>query len=442
MASASTGPAGPLIQTLFDAGTAAGLSDRALVERFLGRGDGAESAFAGLVERHGPMVLRVCRDVLRDPHDADDAFQAVFLILARRAGSIRSRESVGPWLYGVALRVARTARKGAGRRREVERKGAEMRAEEEPAEVDRLDAAPAIHDEVGRLPEKYRAAVVLCYFEGLTHEQAAGQLGWPVGTVRSRLAGARDRLRSRLTRRGLAPSAGFLAASAAAEGMSAIVPSALAAATVGIAMRAGEAGAVPASVAALAGRFLRVTAMTKLSMIATGFVAAGLVASAGVGLVGAQQEAGRERPRPERPEQEPDRAPSPMSPPCRRPTAEDRPVGGFPGATLSAPPVLASADSAPRPLGPLQGGARRVSQTNVDSPRTAMVSSSEMFAAKGEVEALGAQLEASREDLQDQIEMLKAQLAIREADVATAKAQLEKANDGPSRTPRRWPSGT
>ncbi len=133
--------------------------------------------------------------------------------------------------------------------------------------------------------------MVLCYFEGLTHEQAAGQLGWPVGTVRSRLARARDTLRSRLVRRGLAPSAGFLAASAAAEGTSAVVPSALAAATVGIAMRAAEAGAVPASVAALVDLTLRVTAMTKLKMIATGLVAAGLVASAGVGLVSGRQEA-------------------------------------------------------------------------------------------------------------------------------------------------------
>ena len=116
MASGTTGPAGQLIETLFDAGTAVGLSDRALVDRFLSTGDsGRDAAFAGLVERHGPMVLRTCRDVLSDPHDADDAFQATFLVLARRAGSIR-RDSIGPWLYGVALRVARCSRRDAGRR--------------------------------------------------------------------------------------------------------------------------------------------------------------------------------------------------------------------------------------------------------------------------------------------------------------------------------------
>ncbi|HEY2159607.1 MAG TPA: sigma-70 family RNA polymerase sigma factor, partial [Isosphaeraceae bacterium] len=244
MANAIPGPAGTQLQSLFETGTAAGLSDRELLERFLSRhGPGAEAGFAALVERHGPMVLRVCRDVLRDSADADDAFQATFLILSRRAAAIRRRESVGPWLYGVALRVARCALRRTARRRESERRGAAMRPAAEVAEIDRLDAAPLLHEEVRRLSEAHRAPVVLCYFEGLTHEQAAGQLGWPVGTVRSRLARARDMLRSRLIRRGLAPSAGFLAASVAAEGTSAVVPSALAAGTVWIAMRAAEAGA-------------------------------------------------------------------------------------------------------------------------------------------------------------------------------------------------------
>jgi RNA polymerase sigma-70 factor (ECF subfamily) len=154
--SGTTGPAVPHIGSLFDAGTAVGLSDRVLLERFLARqGAAAESAFAALVARHGPLVLRVCRDVLGDPHDAEDAFQAVFLVLARRAGSIR-RETVGPWLYGVALRVARCSRRGAGRRREVERRGAAMADEARAGDPGWPDAARAVHEEVIRLPDKYR----------------------------------------------------------------------------------------------------------------------------------------------------------------------------------------------------------------------------------------------------------------------------------------------
>lgn len=427
MASGITGPAGPQLQALFDAGTASGLSDGQLLERYLRRGEpggrtAAEAAFACLIGRHGPMVGRVCRDILRDPFDADDAFQAVFLVLARRAGAIRRRESVGPWLYGVALRVARSARKASARRRERERRGAVM-VDAVSFEGDRLAAAPALHEEVGRLPEKYRAAVVLCYFEGLTHEQAAGQLGWPIGTVRSRLAGARDRLRPRLTRRGLAPSAGFLAASAAAEGTSAIVPPALAAATVGIAMGAGEAGAVPASVAALAGRFLRITAMRKLSMIATGLVASGLVASAGAGLVAGQQ-AGDRSDATKQDDPKVDRAPA-AAPPQALPGPGDRPVPDA-GRGFSVP----SGGSAVEPPGVLWvrlKNAIDVAQMKQQLFMKGELPGSESLAARNEVDVIRAQLEARRDELKDLLELLKAMLDIREADVATADAQLEQA---------------
>jgi polysaccharide biosynthesis/export protein len=156
------------------------------------------------------MVLHVCRAVLSDPHEAEDAFQATFLVLASRARSIRSGDSVGSWLHGVALRVASRARSSASRRRYHERRRAEMTrnridgAHECPSL--NADLARVLQEEIGRLPEKFRAAVVLCYLEGLTHEMAAGQLGCPVGTVRSRLATARERLKRRLTRRGLAPA--------------------------------------------------------------------------------------------------------------------------------------------------------------------------------------------------------------------------------------------
>ena len=191
MTSIRRGAALRQIQSLYTSGTCSGLTDGQLLERYIaGRGERAEAAFAAMVERHGPMVLRICRAVLRDEHDAEDAFQATFLVLARWAGSIRNQGSLGSWLFGVAGRVARCARSGAARRRWHERRLAEMRADS-VADVTPDDLGDAIRREVGRLPERLRAAVVLCYFEGQTCEQAADQLNLPVGTIKSRLSGAR-----------------------------------------------------------------------------------------------------------------------------------------------------------------------------------------------------------------------------------------------------------
>jgi RNA polymerase sigma factor (sigma-70 family) len=243
------------IQALYEAGTCSGLSDGELLERYLaGRGDRAEAAFAALVERHGPMVLRVCRAVLRDEHDAEDAFQATFLVLARKAGSIRRRGSLESWLFGVAGRVSRCARAGAARRRRHERMRAERTAE---AVADAVpdDLGAAIQREVGRLPDRLRAAVVLCYFEGRTCEQAADRLKLPVGTIKSRLSGARARLRSRLARRGYGPDAANPAAGPLASQL--VVPARLARSTIASVMaspvgRSAPGGVVSASVAVLA----------------------------------------------------------------------------------------------------------------------------------------------------------------------------------------------
>jgi RNA polymerase sigma factor (sigma-70 family) len=185
------------------------MSDAELLERFLARRD--DSAFEALLERHGPMVLGVCRQLVHDEHDADDAFQASFLMLVRKAESLRHHGTVGGWLFRVSYRVALRARASSARRR-----ARETRVARPPAETSADDTLhPAdrdlLYNEVQRLPEKYRLPVVLCYFEGCTHEEAARRLEWPVGTVRGRLARARDVLRSRLARRGLALSAGALA---------------------------------------------------------------------------------------------------------------------------------------------------------------------------------------------------------------------------------------
>src|SRR4051794_16862890 len=184
------------IHTLFNVGTIGGLTDGQLLEWYTTRGgEAAELAFAALVERHGPMVLRVCRSLVRDEHEAQDAFQATFLVLVRRAGSLWVRDSLGPWLHEVACRVASCARSAAARRRRIERRAAESAGERHVVGEAGSDLGAVLHEEIGRLPEPYRAAIVLCGLEGLTHDQAARQLGWPLGTLQSRLARGRQRLR-------------------------------------------------------------------------------------------------------------------------------------------------------------------------------------------------------------------------------------------------------
>jgi RNA polymerase sigma factor (sigma-70 family) len=270
------------IDQLFRTGTAVGLSDAQLLERFVVCHDeAAESAFAVLMERHGPMVLAVCRRVLNDPHAAQDAFQATFLVLVRKAGSIRKRESIADWLYGVALRVSAHARADAARRRSVERRAL-------PDSVDAYETPPPdidVRDEVEHLPRDLRAVVVLCYLEGLTHEQAAHRLEWPVGTVRSRLARARDRLRADLTRRGIAPDAGLLPllafrATSLPEGL---IDTTVKAAILLAARDAGEAGLVSASAVALTEGVLRTMLISKLKIIGSIVLAAGAITSS-VGL--------------------------------------------------------------------------------------------------------------------------------------------------------------
>jgi len=300
------------IQTLFDSGTAGGLSDRELLERFAGRRDAsAEAAFEVLVLRHGPMVLRVCSNVLRDPTDAQDAFQATFLVLVRRSSAIRKLESLGSWLYGVAYRVAARARVEASRRRAAERRGGLRVVAPVDSGDDRVrdrdELGPAIQEEVRRLPERYRGVVALCYWEGLTQEQAAAQLGCPLGTVRSRLARARKLLHRRLTRRGLAPLAGVMAASFDSASAGALasrlasIPRELVHATVRAAGRVG-AGQAPAQVAsgAIASLVQRVVwsmTMIKICKTVTVFCVVGLVV-VGVSVWAQQPNPPRPRPRP------------------------------------------------------------------------------------------------------------------------------------------------
>ena len=177
-------------------------TDAKLLHQFVSHTDSsAEAAFAALVQRHGPIVHRVCLDVLGDVHQSQDAAQAVFLVLSRRARSIKKPDSLGSWLHSVALRVARHVRKDAVRRRAAERHKAEMVRQRDHAEfgAESMDYAE-LHEEIDRLPDKYRHPIILCYIQGRTQPEAAQLLGWPLGTVQIRLHRGRERLRSRLSR--------------------------------------------------------------------------------------------------------------------------------------------------------------------------------------------------------------------------------------------------
>lgn len=242
------------LRTLFDVGTVAGLTDGQLLERFASRRDEtAELAFAALVERHGPMVLHVSRGILRDEHEALDVFQATFLVLARKGRTLWVRDSLGPWLHRVACRAAGRARKAADRRRTLETRWAVI-ADARGGADDRGDGkelAAIVHEEVDRLPERYRAPVVLCDLEGYTCEATARHLGCPVGTVASRLARGRQRLRDRLRRRGLAPDASLLASALRWQGAGSAISVELAGSTARAAVQFVSIGAAAQGTAAI-----------------------------------------------------------------------------------------------------------------------------------------------------------------------------------------------
>jgi HlyD family secretion protein len=242
-------------------------------------------------------VLRVCQNLLRDPSDAHDAFQATFLVLVRRSGSIRKLDSVGGWLYGVACRVAARARVDAARRRSAEQRAAlrVVEAVDPPEIAETVNAVfgPIVQEEVRRLPERYRSVVALCYWQGMTQAQAAAQLGCPLGTVRSRLARARSLLRRRLIRRGQAPLAGVVAAgferttisASTAAWLLAPVPPELVYSTIQTAVRfgAGHSAAqmVSGAAASLAQNVLWSMTMIKFKVTMAGVVLAGLMGSGG-----------------------------------------------------------------------------------------------------------------------------------------------------------------
>ncbi|MBI1914878.1 MAG: sigma-70 family RNA polymerase sigma factor [Planctomycetes bacterium] len=264
---------------------AEGLTDRQLLESFLSHRE--EAAFEVIVRRHGPMVMGVCRRVLRNRHDAEDAFQATFLVLVRKAASIASRELLANWLYGVAYNTARRAKAAAARRRVRERQVTQMPEPEAVEECHGTDLQPLLDQELSRLPDRFRIPIVLCYLEGKTRREVARQLGWPEGTVAGRLARARAMLARRLARHGLVLSGGSLAVllsqESAACALPSVAPATIKAATLLAAGEAVATGAIPANVLALTKGVLRAMLMSKLP-IAT--VVLSVLACVGLGIGG------------------------------------------------------------------------------------------------------------------------------------------------------------
>jgi RNA polymerase sigma factor (sigma-70 family) len=261
-------------------------SEGELLDRFVRDGD--ETAFAALVDRHGPRVFGLCRWLLGHEQDAEDVFQATFLLLARRASTVSKRASVGSWLYGVAYRLALKQRAITARRRERERSATPVPVPDPVAAVTWRELRAVLDEELGRLPDRYRAPLLLCYFEGLTQDEAARRLGWKPRTVKARLARGRDLLRRRLPRRGLTLSAALTGSLVAPAEGAVAVPVALAEATARaaklFAVGSSAGGAASAQAATLAAGGLRMMFLHRLSITVAIILAAALVAG-GAGLL-------------------------------------------------------------------------------------------------------------------------------------------------------------
>jgi RNA polymerase sigma factor (sigma-70 family) len=270
------GVSGRYLRALFDEGAHAGLTDGQLLERFTTQtGEAAELAFTSLVERHGPMVLRACRGILRDDHEAMDAFQATFLVLIRKGRSLWVRDSLGPWLHRVACRAAARSHAEMRRRRLVEGRAIEQMAGRTKG-PELVDLAVLLHEEIDRLPERFRVPIVLCDLEGHTCEQAARHIGCPVGTVGSRLVRGRERLRRGLARRGVVPPVVTIGGALSSEANGAVMQGAIADA----ALRTVSGKASPV-VASLANSLFRSMIMAKRISVAAGMLAVGGIAVGG-----------------------------------------------------------------------------------------------------------------------------------------------------------------
>jgi len=250
-------------------------TDSQLLERFLRCRD--ETAFEVLLWRHGSLVLKICQDILQDSFAAEDAFQAAFLVLARKAGSINKRQSLASWLYKVAYRVALKARTETAKRSDLEKSGHNRLPDQIACESTFQDEESLrelralLYQEIARLPRKYQAPLILCLMEEKSHEQAAEQLGWAKGTVSGRLARGREMLQRHLRSRGLGPACGLLLAGLLPNGALAVVPPALAQATCKAALlfAAGKAAGVSTKVLVLAEGVIQAMLYSKVKFAAS-----------------------------------------------------------------------------------------------------------------------------------------------------------------------------
>jgi|GEM_PF-2559033 len=282
------------IHRLFESGSTAGQSEKELLSRFVAHRD--EAAFLTLLARYGPMVLGVCRRWLHDPRDAEDAFQATFLVLIRKADSIKDPHMLGPWLYGVSVRIARRARRLALRRGERERSGLLTDANAEDThnpshcQVDQEELRITLDEEIQRLPEALRLPVALCLVQGMTQPEAARRLRTTPDSIRGRLARAREKLQSRLTRRGFALPAGLLILDLATESASATptLPPLLIEASLKI---LANGTAPTATISTLSEGVIRAMSMSRLKVIAGVVLALGAVAAVAAGSGGHEVEA-------------------------------------------------------------------------------------------------------------------------------------------------------
>jgi RNA polymerase sigma factor (sigma-70 family) len=270
------------LRTVLERQDTAGITDAALLKRYIHERD--EAAFEALLRRHGPMVLGVCHRVLRNRHDAEDAFQATFLVLVRKASTLRSPATIGHWLYGVAYRTALHARDAAAKRRAKEAKVVPQTGSWEDTWA---DLRPVLDQELDRLPEKYRMVLVLCDLEGKTRKEAARQLRWPEGTVASRLASARTILAKRLSRYRLAVCSAALA-EMLSQNASAYPPASVVSSTIkaaGLYAAGPAAGFISVKVASLTEGVLKSMLLTKLKVIPAVLLVVGVL-GLGVGVGG------------------------------------------------------------------------------------------------------------------------------------------------------------
>ncbi len=255
-----------VVQYLRQTAAAGDTADPHLLHRFVAGRDPA--AFAAIVRRHGPMVFGVCRRVLRHQQDAEDAFQATFLVLVKKARGLARPEQLGPWLHGVAYRTALKAKIAAVRRTLRETSALHVPARSEGDEVERRDLLARLDEEVQCLPGKYRTPVILCYLQGHSTEEAARRIGCPRGTVLSRLARAKDRLRGRLELRGVGLTMAALTALLAVDELSAALPAVLADATTEAALTFAAGGILSARLTALTEGVLQTMALSKWKLAA------------------------------------------------------------------------------------------------------------------------------------------------------------------------------